>query len=102
LKLKQAKLVIQPDIAICRRWQIEEEHFLDYKDKEHPMLVVFCRPEAKGGKDLIQDLGKMLKSLREIAIKFQQPNIKGVVTNFKEWHFMHFSLQQEVSVVFGG
>jgi hypothetical protein len=85
--LKSPKGVIQPDFMISRRWHNLEAAFLDYKDHEHPVFAVYCRPEAKGAKELLKDRGKVFKALREIAELFQLSEIFAVITNFSEWQF---------------
>jgi hypothetical protein len=80
-KLTMVKNIIKPDFTLCRRRQKHEEDHISYR--EYPLIAVFTKVVTKNKKaDILSDLNKIYKTLREFSKFYRINKLVGVVTNF--------------------
>lgn len=71
---------------------------LEYK--EFPIMLVYTKAFTKKG-DLLSDINKLYKTLRQYAKIYRVNRLIGVVTCFKFWHFLQYDITKEVDHVCG-
>ncbi len=80
-KLTMVKYIVKPDFTLCRRRQKHEEDHISYR--EYPIIAVFTKVATKNKKaDILGDLNKIYKTLREFSKFYRVNKLVGVVTNF--------------------
>ena len=80
-KLTMVKNTVKPDFTLCRRRQKHEEDHISYR--EYPLIAVFTKVASRNKKaDILGDLNKIYRTLREFSKLYRVNKIVGVVTNF--------------------
>lgn len=74
------------------------EVHLDYK--EFPIMLVYIKSFNKRG-DMLTEINKIYKTLRQYAKIFRVKRLVAVVTSFKYWHFLQYDITREVDQVCG-
>lgn len=78
---------IKPDYYIMRRQ--------DSKQDPKPLYIIEAKRTDKKS-TLLSELDQHVKQLRYICINNQLPHVNGVITDFRDWYFTRYSLDNEL------
>jgi len=82
--------VIRPDYQMMRKAQKPDEPY------DTPLYVIEVKRTDYRARNIKEHLNQHFKQLRHICIQNGLSQIYGVHTNYREWFFTRYDLQQEV------